>query len=195
MPLVEVIRGAKTSDETIATAVAYVKTIGKSPIVVNDGPGFLVNRLLLPYMTEALEPLREGVEIKAVERAAKSFGMPMGPITLYDVVGLDTCYHAGHVMHEAFPIARHRFAHSRNACQGGTHRPEGGRGILRLHRQGRPRHARPEIGRYDRSAHPRPAEAAGRPDRQPAVLADDPRGDCAFSRKRKSPRRRTSIWG
>ncbi|HEY1599377.1 MAG TPA: 3-hydroxyacyl-CoA dehydrogenase NAD-binding domain-containing protein [Pirellulales bacterium] len=103
MPLVEVIRGAKTSDETIATAVAYAKTIGKSPIVVNDGPGFLVNRLLLPYMTEALELLREGVEIKAIERAAKGFGMPMGPITLYDVVGLDTCYHAGRVMHEAFP--------------------------------------------------------------------------------------------
>jgi 3-hydroxyacyl-CoA dehydrogenase/enoyl-CoA hydratase/carnithine racemase len=103
MPLVEVIRGAKTSDETIATAVAYAKTIGKSPIVVNDGPGFLVNRLLLPYMTEALELLREGVEIKAIERAAKVFGMPMGPITLYDVVGLDTCYHAGRVMHEAFP--------------------------------------------------------------------------------------------
>ena len=55
MPLVEVIRGAKTSDETIATAVAYAKSIGKSPIVVNDGPGFLVNRLLLPYMNEALE--------------------------------------------------------------------------------------------------------------------------------------------
>ncbi|MBI2825920.1 MAG: enoyl-CoA hydratase/isomerase family protein [Planctomycetia bacterium] len=103
MPLVEVIRAPKTSDETVATAVAYAKSIGKSPIVVNDGPGFLVNRLLLPYMTEALELLREGVEIKAVERAAKNFGMPMGPITLYDVVGLDTCYHAGHVMKEAFP--------------------------------------------------------------------------------------------
>lgn len=103
MPLVEVIRGPKTSDETIATAVAYAKGIGKSPIVVNDGPGFLVNRLLLPYMTEALELLLDGVEIKHVERAAKSFGMPMGPITLYDVVGIDTCYHAGHVMKEAFP--------------------------------------------------------------------------------------------
>jgi len=100
---VEVIRGPKTNDETIATAVAYAKGIGKSPIVVNDGPGFLVNRLLLPYMTEALELLLDGVEIKHVERAAKSFGMPMGPITLYDVVGIDTCYHAGHVMKEAFP--------------------------------------------------------------------------------------------
>jgi 3-hydroxyacyl-CoA dehydrogenase/enoyl-CoA hydratase/3-hydroxybutyryl-CoA epimerase/3-hydroxyacyl-CoA dehydrogenase/enoyl-CoA hydratase/3-hydroxybutyryl-CoA epimerase/enoyl-CoA isomerase len=103
MPLVEVIRGAKTSDETIATAVAFAKNIGKSPIVVNDGPGFLVNRLLLPYMNEALELISDGAEIKAVERAAKEFGMPMGPITLYDVVGLDTAFYAGKVMVEAFP--------------------------------------------------------------------------------------------
>jgi 3-hydroxyacyl-CoA dehydrogenase len=103
MPLVEVIRGAKSSDETIVTAVAYAKRIGKSPIVCNDGPGFLVNRLLLPYMNEALELLADGAEIKAVERAAKDFGMPMGPITLYDVVGLDTAFYAGKVMHEAFP--------------------------------------------------------------------------------------------
>ncbi|MEX2559434.1 MAG: 3-hydroxyacyl-CoA dehydrogenase NAD-binding domain-containing protein [Pirellulales bacterium] len=103
MPLVEVIRGPKTSDATVATAVAFAKAIGKSPIVVNDGPGFLVNRLLLPYMNEALELLQDGVEIKAIEQAAKSFGMPMGPITLYDVVGLDTALFAGQVMHEAFP--------------------------------------------------------------------------------------------
>ena len=103
MPLVEVIRGAKTSDETIATAVAFAKHVGKSPIVVNDGPGFLVNRLLLPYMNEALELISDGAEIKAVERAAKEFGMPMGPIALYDVVGLDTAFYAGRVMVEAFP--------------------------------------------------------------------------------------------
>ncbi len=103
MPLVEVIRGEKTSDETVATAVAYAKSIGKSPIVVNDGPGFLVNRLLLPYMNEALELISDGAEVKAIERAAKEFGMPMGPITLYDVVGLDTAFYAGRVMYEAFP--------------------------------------------------------------------------------------------
>lgn len=103
MPLVEVIRGPKTSDQTVATAVAWVKSIGKSPIVMNDGPGFLVNRLLLPYMNEALELLLEGCEIKHVDRAATNFGMPMGPITLYDVVGLDTALHAGKVMHDAFP--------------------------------------------------------------------------------------------
>lgn len=103
MPLVEVIRGAKTSDETVVTAVAYAKSIGKSPIVVNDGPGFLVNRLLLPYMNEALELILDGAEIRHIEKAAQKFGMPMGPITLYDVVGLDTAYYAGAVMHEAFP--------------------------------------------------------------------------------------------
>lgn len=103
MPLVEVIRGEKTSDETVATAVAYAKSIGKSPIVVNDGPGFLVNRLLFPYMNEAIELLRDGVEIRHIEKAAKEFGMPMGPFTLYDVVGLDTAVYAGRVLAEAFP--------------------------------------------------------------------------------------------
>lgn len=103
MPLVEVIRGEKTSDATIATAVAYAKRLGKSPIVVKDGPGFLVNRLLFPYMNESLELLRDGASIASVERAAKSFGMPMGPITLFDVVGIDVALFAGKVMHEAFP--------------------------------------------------------------------------------------------
>ena len=103
MPLVEVIRGRATSDDTVATAVAYARRLGKSPIVVNDGPGFLVNRVLLPYMNEALLLLEEGATIKQVDRAATAFGMPMGPITLYDTVGLDVAVHAGGVMQAAFP--------------------------------------------------------------------------------------------
>ena len=103
MPLVEVIRGRLTSDETVATAVAYAKSVGKSPVVVNDGPGFLVNRLLLFYMAEALELLAEGAEIRAIERAARRFGMPLGPLALYDVVGMDTAFFAGRVMYDAFP--------------------------------------------------------------------------------------------
>ena len=103
MPLVEVIRGEKTSDETVVTAVGLAKAIGKSPIVVYDGPGFLVNRILFPYLNEALELITDGVAIEQIERCAKKFGMPMGPITLYDVVGLDTAFYAGAVMHEAFP--------------------------------------------------------------------------------------------
>jgi 3-hydroxyacyl-CoA dehydrogenase/enoyl-CoA hydratase/carnithine racemase len=103
MKLVEVIRGAKTSDETVATAVAFAKRIGKMPVVVGDGPGFLVNRLLFPYMNEAIELLCDGASIKEIDRAATSFGMPMGPITLYDLVGLDTAVYAGLVMYQAFP--------------------------------------------------------------------------------------------
>ncbi|MEQ8849402.1 3-hydroxyacyl-CoA dehydrogenase NAD-binding domain-containing protein [Botrimarina sp.] len=101
MPLVEVIRGERTSDATIARLVAYSKRLGKTPVVVNDGPGFLVNRLLLPYMNEAALLAEEGVPIKQIDRAAKAFGMPMGPLELHDVVGLDTCLHAGRVMHAA----------------------------------------------------------------------------------------------
>jgi 3-hydroxyacyl-CoA dehydrogenase/enoyl-CoA hydratase/3-hydroxybutyryl-CoA epimerase/3-hydroxyacyl-CoA dehydrogenase/enoyl-CoA hydratase/3-hydroxybutyryl-CoA epimerase/enoyl-CoA isomerase len=103
MPLVEVIRGRATSDETIATAVSYARRLSKSPIVVNDGPGFLVNRVLLPYMNEALLLLEEGAAIKQVDRAATAFGMPMGPIALYDTVGLDVAIHAGGVLQAAFP--------------------------------------------------------------------------------------------
>ena len=103
MKLIEVIRGKETSDATIAAAVTFAKRFGKSPIVVNDGPGFLVNRLLFPYLNEAIELLYEGASMKEIDRAATAFGMPMGPIALYDMVGLDTALYAGKVMYQAFP--------------------------------------------------------------------------------------------
>lgn len=103
MPLVEVIRGRKTSDATMATAAAYARALGKSPIVMNDGPGFLVNRLLLPYMNEAVLLVCEGADLRKVDKAAKAFGMPMGPFTLYDVVGIDVAVHAGQTMVRSFP--------------------------------------------------------------------------------------------
>jgi 3-hydroxyacyl-CoA dehydrogenase/enoyl-CoA hydratase/3-hydroxybutyryl-CoA epimerase/enoyl-CoA isomerase len=102
MPLVEVIRGEATSDETVATLVALVKKLGKSPIVVKDCPGFLVNRVLFPYLNEAIVLLGEGVEPRAIDAAATAFGMPMGPITLTDVVGIDTCLFAGDVLAKAY---------------------------------------------------------------------------------------------
>lgn len=103
MPLVEVIRGAATSDATVAAATAHARRLGKTPIVVADGPGFLVNRLLLPYMNEAALLVEEGAPLHKVDSAAKRFGMPMGPVTLFDVVGLDVAKHAGEVMALAFP--------------------------------------------------------------------------------------------
>jgi 3-hydroxyacyl-CoA dehydrogenase/enoyl-CoA hydratase/3-hydroxybutyryl-CoA epimerase/3-hydroxyacyl-CoA dehydrogenase/enoyl-CoA hydratase/3-hydroxybutyryl-CoA epimerase/enoyl-CoA isomerase len=102
MQLVEVIRGEKTSDQTTATLVALAKKVGKTPIVVKDCPGFLVNRILFPYLNEAMVLLEEGVGPREIDKAASEFGMPMGPITLSDVVGLDTALYAGMVVNRAF---------------------------------------------------------------------------------------------
>jgi len=98
MQLVEVIRGELTNDETIVTLVALAKRLGKTPIVVKDCPGFLVNRILLPYMAEALVLLDEGIDMDRIDRVAVDWGMPVGPIALYDMVGLDTGLYAGEVL-------------------------------------------------------------------------------------------------
>lgn len=102
MQLVEVIRGEKTNDQTVVTLVAHAKRIGKSPIVVRDCPGFLVNRILFPYMNEANALLEEGASPREIDKSATDFGMPMGPVTLSDVVGLDTALYAGKVVNTAF---------------------------------------------------------------------------------------------
>jgi len=102
-PLVEIVRASATSDQTVATAVACVKSINKMPIVVSDGPGFLVNRLLLPYIGEALELLVEGVAAEAVEQTARDFGMAKGPLRLLDEIGLDTTLQGAWVLAEAYP--------------------------------------------------------------------------------------------
>jgi len=102
MLLVEVVRGAATSDATVAAVVAHAKRLGKCPVVVQDSPGFLVNRVLTPYLHEAVELLREGVDAARIDRAARRFGMPLGPLELYDMVGLDTAFYAGLVMASAF---------------------------------------------------------------------------------------------
>jgi 3-hydroxyacyl-CoA dehydrogenase/enoyl-CoA hydratase/3-hydroxybutyryl-CoA epimerase/enoyl-CoA isomerase len=102
MQLVEVIRGEKTSDATVVTLVALAKRLGKTPIVVKDCPGFLVNRILFPYLNEAMVLLEEGADPRALDKAASDFGMPMGPITLSDLVGLDTALYAGKVVNRAF---------------------------------------------------------------------------------------------
>lgn len=101
--LVEVVRAEKTGAETIAAAVWFAREIGKLPIVVSDGPGFVVNRLLLPYLNEAVELLLEGTALDQVEGAAVEFGMPWGPITQLDSIGIDVAVRAGAMMYKAFP--------------------------------------------------------------------------------------------
>jgi 3-hydroxyacyl-CoA dehydrogenase/enoyl-CoA hydratase/3-hydroxybutyryl-CoA epimerase len=98
MPLVEIIRGEKTSEETIAKVAAFASEMGKFPIVVNDVPGFLINRILIPYLNEAVYLLQEGHSITEIDRAALDFGMPMGPIRLLDEVGLDVAAHVSKIM-------------------------------------------------------------------------------------------------
>ncbi len=102
MPLLEVITTPRTSRNVVARAVSFGKKLGKTVIVVNDGPGFYVNRILTPYINEAGRLLDQGAAIDAVDRALLDFGFPVGPITLVDEVGLDVGSKAGQIMHEAF---------------------------------------------------------------------------------------------
>jgi 3-hydroxyacyl-CoA dehydrogenase/enoyl-CoA hydratase/3-hydroxybutyryl-CoA epimerase len=102
MPLVEVIRGSDSGDEAVATVFALARKLEKTPIIVNDGPGFLVNRILAPYLNEAGWLLSEGGRTVQIDRALVEFGMPMGPLRLLDEIGLDVARHAAGVMFDAF---------------------------------------------------------------------------------------------
>jgi len=102
MPLLEVIVTERTSDSVTATAVAYGKKLGKTVIVVQDSPGFFVNRILAPYISEAGRLLDEGASIEAIDKALVDFGFPVGPITLVDEVGLDIAGKVGQIMFDEF---------------------------------------------------------------------------------------------
>ena len=95
MMLVEVVHTPGSSQETVKNAMAFVRQIDKLPLPVKDSPGFLVNRVLGPYMQNAFRMLDEGVKPETIDAAMEQFGMPMGPIELADTVGLDICLHAG----------------------------------------------------------------------------------------------------
>ncbi|MFO7325239.1 MAG: 3-hydroxyacyl-CoA dehydrogenase NAD-binding domain-containing protein [Pseudomonadota bacterium] len=98
MPLVEVIESPATDPATAAAAAAFVRRIDKLPLPCRSSPGFLVNRVLIPYMQEAMVAVEQGIDPEVVDAAATAFGMPMGPIELADVVGLDVCRHVGEII-------------------------------------------------------------------------------------------------
>lgn len=102
MPLVEVIRGKETSDEAVATVFQLSKRLGKTPIVVGDAPGFVVNRILGPYLNEAVYLMIEGAKPTEIDRVMEKFGMPMGPCTLLDEIGLDVASKVCKVLYGAF---------------------------------------------------------------------------------------------
>ncbi|MEE8589379.1 MAG: 3-hydroxyacyl-CoA dehydrogenase NAD-binding domain-containing protein [Sulfurimonadaceae bacterium] len=102
MPLVEVIRGDMTSDKTVTTVIGLAKKAGKTPIVVGDCPGFLVNRLLIPYIIEAVHLFEEGESFEKIDKLLLEFGMPMGPFRLVDEVGLDVGYKVAKILEEGY---------------------------------------------------------------------------------------------
>jgi 3-hydroxyacyl-CoA dehydrogenase / enoyl-CoA hydratase / 3-hydroxybutyryl-CoA epimerase len=107
MQLVEIVRGERTSQDIVDKATSFVRKIDRLPLPVKSSPGFLVNRILMPYLLEAMELMKEGVPMTAIDKAMKNFGMPMGPITLADTVGLDVCLsvakHLGQYFQTAVP--------------------------------------------------------------------------------------------
>ena len=102
MPLVEIVRAKQTSDKTVVLIAAFASKLGKSPVVVEDVPGFLVNRILFPYLAEALKLLAEGFSVQAIDEAALEYGMPMGPLRLLDEIGLDVAEHVTKVMVDGY---------------------------------------------------------------------------------------------
>ena len=106
MPLVEVVRAAATNERTIATLVQWAIALGKTPVVVRDSPGFVVNRILTPYLAEATLLVAEGMKIKEIDHVMKRFGMPVGPLELLDQIGLDI---AAHVAKSMAPLLAERF--------------------------------------------------------------------------------------
>jgi 3-hydroxyacyl-CoA dehydrogenase/enoyl-CoA hydratase/3-hydroxybutyryl-CoA epimerase len=105
MQLVEIVSGAKTGTEIYSKASRFIDQIGRLPIQVKSSPGFLVNRVLMPYCLEAVELTNEGVKPEVIDQVAIDFGMPMGPITLADTVGLDICLHVAENLSHHFDIA------------------------------------------------------------------------------------------
>lgn len=102
MPLVEVICHEGSDEAAVETVVALARRMGKTPVVVGDEPGFLVNRILMPYLGEAVALVERGTPIEAIDRALRDFGMPLGPCELLDEIGLDVARKVAHVLEEAF---------------------------------------------------------------------------------------------
>ncbi|TCK04311.1 fatty acid oxidation complex subunit alpha FadB [Marinobacterium mangrovicola] len=150
MPLVEIVKGELTSDETVSRAVSYALAMKKLPIVVKDCSGFLVNRILFAYTRAFFELVNEGVDFSRIDRLMEKFGWPMGPAALNDMVGMDTCVHASKIVGDAYPD---RMSDFRNAAdlllEAGRLGQKSGAGFYRyeLDKKGKPKKkADPEVG-------------------------------------------------
>jgi 3-hydroxyacyl-CoA dehydrogenase / enoyl-CoA hydratase / 3-hydroxybutyryl-CoA epimerase len=129
MPLVEVIRGEKTSDVAMVTTAALARKLGKTVVYVNDGPGFVVNRILGPYMNESAFLLEEGNSIESLDKAMVDFGMPMGPMALLDEVGIDVAAKVAGILTEAFGARMEKSGVVEKLYADGRHGKKNGKGL------------------------------------------------------------------
>lgn len=136
MPLVEVIRGEKTSDVAMVTTAALARKMGKTVVYCNDGPGFVVNRILGPYMNESGFLLQEGNSIESLDKAMVDFGMPMGPMALLDEVGIDVAAKVAGILTEAFGARMEKSTVVEKLYADGRHGKKNGKGLY-LYKEGK----------------------------------------------------------
>ncbi len=171
LPLVEVVRATTTGASALAAALAFTRGIGKLPLPCRSRPGFLVNRILAPYMGEALELLREGVPAAVIDRAAVAFGMPVGPVELTDSVGLDVALHVARIVG---PVIGRPVAPELEALVAAGHRGQkSGRGFYTW-REGRP--VRPTRGSSTTPTWSMPASSSGPASRRSGAARSSTRG-------------------
>jgi 3-hydroxyacyl-CoA dehydrogenase/enoyl-CoA hydratase/3-hydroxybutyryl-CoA epimerase len=129
MPLVEVIRGEKSSDAALVTIANFARKLGKTVVYCNDGPGFVVNRILGPYMNEAGFLLEEGNSIESLDKAMVDFGMPMGPMALLDEVGIDVAAKVAVILSDAFGARMQKSTVVEKLYADGRHGKKNGKGL------------------------------------------------------------------
>jgi 3-hydroxyacyl-CoA dehydrogenase/enoyl-CoA hydratase/3-hydroxybutyryl-CoA epimerase len=147
MPLVEIITHEKCSQETINALLKWVIDAKKTPIVVKDGPGFLVNRILAPYLNEAGFLLEEGVSPEELDEAALNFGMPMGPCRLMDEIGIDVCVKVGKIMHEGLGERAHPSSLAQKMYDAKLLGKKGGKGFYLYDEKGKVTGKNPEMSK------------------------------------------------
>jgi 3-hydroxyacyl-CoA dehydrogenase / enoyl-CoA hydratase / 3-hydroxybutyryl-CoA epimerase len=158
MPLVEVIRGEKTSDVAMVTTAALARKLGKTVVYCNDGPGFVVNRILGPYMNESGFLLEEGNSIESLDKAMVDFGMPMGPVALLDEVGIDVAAKVAGILTEAFGNRMQKSTVVEKLYADGRHGKKNGKGLY-LYEDGKRKGPDPSVYKVLGIASPKQADA------------------------------------
>lgn len=157
MPLVEVIRGEKTSEVAMVTTAALARKLGKTVVYCNDGPGFVVNRILGPYMNESAFLLEQGNSIESLDKAMVDFGMPVGPMALLDEVGIDVAAKVAGILSEAFGARMEKSGVVEKLYADGRHGKKNGKGLY-LYKDGKRQGPDPSVYKVLGIGNPHPAD-------------------------------------